>query len=153
MKNIDKLKINCELEINSFTIRNGFIVLNNHFRGKNEVVDDGLEKVCLLLGNSGASNYISQIGFGTGTAAEDASDTGLTNQFLKAVEGITYPTTNSLEVEFDLDLLEYNGNVVTEYGLFTADSTLFSRKVKSAISKEDTIYISGTWTITVSYSA
>ena len=148
----DKIKVNGVLEVYAFKMIDGMFFLEEHFIDINRVVNNGLEKICLLLGNSGANNYISQIGVGTDGTETDATDSGLTNEFKKSLEGITFPTTTSIECEFDIDLGEYNGNVIREYGLFTADSTLFARKVKAAINKENDIYIRGTWTITVSYT-
>jgi len=149
MGNINEsLKIIGLFKLNVFEYRDGLYILKDFFEDRNLVVNDGLEKLTFLLANNGASNYVSQIGYGTDNTAVDPTDTGLTGIFKKAVEGTTsYPTSYSVQFDFDLDLAENNGVIIKEYGLFCVDDTLFARKVIGSVAKENNIYISGSWTI------
>jgi hypothetical protein len=115
----------------------------------NLVVDTGKSSVARLLAqaNTLPQKRLSKIGFGEGTNAPDPNDTGLTNQFTKALDGFSYPDPQSVTFNWSLDFTEANGLKITEFGLFTDDDFLFSRKTRDVITKLADIRLEGTWTI------
>ena len=99
-----------------------------------------------ILGGVGPA--ITKVGFGTGTAAATLLDTTLTNVVYSNVTNVSFP--DSLEwVQFDWYLAydEMVGVNIAEFGLFTTDSKLFSRKVYTPIPKSADMAFEGQWVI------
>ncbi len=143
----DAIKILGKMNLKKYRLIDGILRLEDELDGRNTVVDVGRERLCDLLG--GASTVgITKAGVGTGSSTPTVADTGLTGQFLTTIDTITYPTTTSVKFAFDIDLGDYNGNTIREWGLFTTDSVLFSRILKASIDKESDIYLTGEWSIT-----
>lgn len=112
----------------------------------NLIVTAGRAKLARLMGG-GYNGHISQVGIGEGTAAASESDTGLTNGVRVDIESVTYSGT-SVKFNFCIGTGQGNGLNVREFGLFFADGTIFSRRVRaSAIGKESDIEITGYWEI------
>jgi len=123
--------------------------LIEHFEEKNLIVNGSKEVNARLIGGAVTDRSITQIGFGTNGTAPAGGNTGLTGSYVKAVDGVTYPTTGTVQFSFSLATGEGNGMAIMEFGLFTAGSTLYARKVRSAaLNKESDISLSGTWQIT-----
>lgn len=115
---------------------------------KNLIVDAAKALLAHLLGGDTVGKFVSKIGFGTNGAAPNVGNTGLTGAFVKATGAVTYPAANQVRFAFTLLTSEANGLSIIEFGLFSGDDTLFSRRVRgSAILKDNTISFSGTWTI------
>ena len=75
------------------------------------------------------------------------SDTGLTNGVLVDIESVDYEGT-SVKFNFCVGTGQANGLNVREFGLFFADGTMFSHRVRqSVIGKESDIEITGFWEI------
>lgn len=119
------------------------------FEEKNKIVNNGLQSVAKLIGGDATAMPISQIGFGDGTGATVGTETQLTNQFLKNIDSVVFPTSNKAQFNFSLGANECNGLTITELGLFTTDGALFSRKDRSPIIKTSSVIITGIWTITI----
>jgi hypothetical protein len=118
------------------------------FEGQNMIVDLGLDSIAAILGGT-ANKTISTFQCGSGTANPAAGDTALgTSLFTKVVSSIAYPGLGQVAFTFSLESAEGNGNSYTEWGLFTADGDLFSRKTSVSIAKDTTIRIVGVWTLT-----
>lgn len=118
---------------------------------KNLIVNTGRLTMALLLGGDGASRTIEKVGFGTGVAGTQATDTGLTDAYIKGITNINYGSLADpyIEFVFVLDYSEGNGMEITEFGLFNdTENYLFARRVRQAISKQDDIRLEGTWRIT-----
>lgn len=116
---------------------------------KNLIVDLGYNTMLLRLATVATDRHITKIGFGIGTAAAAPGDTALTSGFIKVLDGVAYPATNKVRFLWALEYGEYNGNDVTEFALFSEDGvSMFSRVVRSPISKTASIRLEGTWTIT-----
>lgn len=115
----------------------------------NLVVDTGKSSVARLLAqaNTLPQNRVTKIGFGDGSNSPDPNDTGLTNEYVKALDGFSYPDPQSVSFSWSLDFSEANGLDITEFGLFTEDDVLFSRKTRDVIKKLVDIRLEGTWTI------
>lgn len=120
-----------------------------------EVVDEPNIVVALskgihsnLLG--GAADFqVSQIGYGAGSAPPAVGNIRLTGAYTKALDSVSYPSSGQVQFAFSLDVDEANGLSISEFGLLTAGNILYARKTRSArLVKDDTISLSGTWTIT-----
>jgi uncharacterized protein YdhG (YjbR/CyaY superfamily) len=77
-------------------------------------------------------------------------DTQLTNAYDRDISGYSFPASNEVRFDWELPVDEDNGKAIVEFGLLTADGTLFARKVRKGglpIYKESDISIEGTWTI------
>lgn len=127
--------------------RNGELI--ERFEEKNLVVDGYKQTHARLLGGDVTNRSITQFGVGTSGTAPAVGNTSLTSSFVKAVGVIDYPATDQVRFAFSLTTAEANGKAILEFGLFTAGSVLYARKVRAtALNKESDISLSGTWTIT-----
>lgn len=115
--------------------------------GNNLVVVGGRDAIAKLIGGDGTDKQIVEFAVGEGDSAPVDGDTTLTNEFTKAIYNVTYPVAGTAQVEFSLDTTEANGMAITEFGLYCADGSLFSRKVVPVISKTSDIRIEATWKI------
>ncbi len=110
----------------------------------NLVVDSGRIRTAELAGGL-SSAYISQIGIGTGAEPESADDTTLTDQQLFPVSDTTIDGRD-LRFDFTINEEQANGLAIREFGLFCADGTMFSHRVRSGvIEKADDMQIIGYW--------
>lgn len=124
--------------------RNGKVIQEED--DHNLIVTAGRAKLARLMGGS-YDGYICQVGVGEGTNPVSESDTSLTNGVLVNIESAVYEGT-SVKFNFCIGTGQANGLNVREFGLFFADGTIFSRRVRaSAIGKESDIEITGYWEI------
>lgn len=115
----------------------------------NLIVDNSKQTHARLLGGDVANRSVTQFAVGTSGTAPAGGNTAITNAYTKAVDGVTYPATNKVRFAFSLDTTEANGKAILEFGLLTAASVLYARKVRaSALAKESDIAFVGAWTIT-----
>lgn len=114
---------------------------------KNLVVNGGRNSAARLLGGAGTNKQVTQIGFGTNATAASAPDSALTGAFVKDIDAASYPQTGAVQFDWVLDYAEANGLAIREFGLLSADDTLFSRKVRDLITKTVDIRLEGSWTI------
>lgn len=114
---------------------------------ENLIVNVGKQALAYLLGSANSNKKVVEIGFGTSGVGAAGADTYLTNNYQKALDGVTYSGT-SVVFAYSLGLSENNGITIREFGLFTDDDTLFSRITRNAINKTSDIRLTGTWTIT-----
>lgn len=136
----NELRGNVHLEIK----KNGHLIKveDDH----NLIVTAGRAKLARLLGG-GYNGRISKIGIGEGTNATTESDTNLTNAVLVDITSVDYEGT-SVKFNFSIGTSVGNGLNVTEFGLFFADNTMFSRRIRQRIiDKESDIEIAGYWEI------
>lgn len=117
------------------------------YEDKNLIVASGQTNVAKLLGGDAAGTKVSKIAMGTGTATPALSDTGLTNTFSKAIDGVTYPTSNSVLFNWSIDATDSNGVTLTEFGLLNDNNVLIARKVREPIVKTSAVRLVGTWTL------
>lgn len=110
----------------------------------NLVVDAGRIRLAeLAAGKSGSC--ITKIGVGSGSVQETATDTELVEQQLFP---LTSASVDGRDARFDflIDNSQANGLKIHEFGLFCADGTMFSHRVRTGlIEKEDDIQIKGYW--------
>lgn len=112
----------------------------------NLIVAVGRAKLAKLLGG-GYSGHITQIGVGTGSAAAADGDTALTDAVMIPLDSTEYDGAK-VKFNFTIGTGTANGINIREFGLFFADGTMFSHRVrKSVIGKEDDLKITGYWEI------
>lgn len=121
--------------------------LLEEYEDNNLVVNLGRTAVMKLLGGETTGNTIGKIAFGTNSTAPAATDTAITGAFSKALGTRTYPTISSVRWAWALEAAENNGMGIREFGLLTANDTLFARKTREVINKTVDIRLSGTWEI------
>ena len=114
---------------------------------KNLIVNGGRDAVVKLVGGSGTDKNIDRISFGDNGSSPLITDTAITNPYNKAVAAITYPSTETVQFDFTLELAENNGVTIREFGLLCVDGTLFSRKIRAAIAKTSSIRLEGFWAL------
>ncbi len=147
---------NFEIEVWERDPEGGPDKLKGYFADYNVIVNNGRAQVARLIGNDTTNRPVTKIGFGVGASAAVATDSALTTPFIKAITtavpgtGVTYPVATSTKFSWTLENAEGNGLNITEFGLYSNDgTTLFARKVRSAIAKTSAIRLVGTWTINV----
>lgn len=124
--------------------RNG--VLEEIEREHNLIVTAGRSKLAKLLGG-GYSGGINRVGVGTGSTPAADTDTRLTSPVYIPVKSVEYSTAK-VRFNFVIGTSDANGVNIRELGLFFADNTMFSRRVrKSVIGKEADLQITGYWEI------
>lgn len=122
-------------------------VLLEHYIDENLIVNGGRSAIATLIGAATSGKAVTKIGFGTNGASPLLTDTALTGSFVKNVNGVTYPATGQVRFAWSLELAENNGVTIREYALVCTDNTLFSRKTRADIAKDNTVRLEGTWTI------
>lgn len=114
----------------------------------NLIVNSGRRALAQLLGSANPDKRVNIIGFGSSGTPVSGTDGALANEvYTKALNAVTYSGT-SVIFDYSLELNEANGETIREFGLYTDDSTLFSRITRNAINKTSDIRLTGTWTIT-----
>ena len=147
MKASEKQNIKGVFRLQAFD-KSGACVLN--FEDRNLVVNAGRNSMTRLLAQADtqAAKRITQIGFGTSGTAVGEGDTALTGATVKPVDGSSYPDNLSVQFAWSLAFNEAVGLQIREFGLISADNTLFARKTRDLLAKTADIRLEGTWTIT-----
>ena len=129
--------------------RKGQIV--DEFHDHNLVVETGRIRLANLAAGL-SDKYITQIGVGTGKEIEDEADTELQDQQLFPLTEVSVDGRDA-KFEFLIGAEDANGLAITEFGLFCADDTMFSHRVRrdedtmkvGVIDKMEDIEIRGYW--------
>lgn len=159
MRAHDKLSYKGIFQLKVF--KAGNLVLQ--FSEENLIVDGAREALAKLVTGDGPGLSVTQIGFGTSSDSPEHTNTELSGDaVIKDLTGFDYPAqivdpltsqviaTAPGIARFQFVLLESEGNGldIIEFGLFTANDTLFSRKVRSGpIAKLSDIRIEGDWSL------
>ena len=118
------------------------------FDDHNLVVDVGRKRLAALAAGkveSYVNSYISQIGLGSGNTVETVNDTELENQQLFPLTSIEVDGRD-VKCNFFIANDEAVGLTIHELGLFCADGTMFSHRVRQGvIEKYEDIEIRGYW--------
>ena len=118
------------------------------FDDHNLVVDVGRKRLAALAAgkvNSYTESYISHIGLGSGNTVETVNDTELENQQLFPLTSIEVDGRD-VKCNFFIANDEAVGLTIHELGLFCADGTMFSHRVRQGvIEKYEDIEIRGYW--------
>jgi len=105
-----------------------------------------LQMAHLVAGD--VSGRINQIAVGTNGADPTAADTEITDSFAREIDGFEYPEDGQVQINWKLLADEANDMEIKEFGLLTADGTLFARRIREKpILKESDISIEGQWII------
>ena len=121
------------------------------FHNHNLVVNLGRERLAQLAAGL-SRNHITQIGVGTGTEIETETDTELQDQLLLPLSNVSVDGRDA-KFEFIIGENEANGMSITEFGLFCADDSMFSHRVRrdedtgkiGVIDKMDDMELRGYW--------
>ena len=115
---------------------------------ENLIVNGARLQMAHLVAGEGMGRTIAKIAFGTNGIDPNATDTIITNQWAKTILGHSYPESGRVQFDWELLVTENNGMAILEFGLLTADGTLFARKTRTfPIHKASDISVEGHWTI------
>lgn len=143
MKLVDEFTMRGILELKIY--RKGVLV--EHFIEPQMILNRAKTLMAKAAKNEAAGVYVNRIAFGTSSTPANPSDTALTSAYVKNIGSHTYPATGQIKFDFTLTTLEANGKNIKEFGLMLTDGTLFARKVRGAIEKDEDMSIVGSWTI------
>lgn len=151
----DSLKLRGRFEMKCIEHGTGKVLYE--YVDENLVVNLGRTNMVKLLGGDAAGLVVTKIGVGTGSTAATAADTGLTGAYVKLLNtagtsNIYTLVSNVAKVTFgyQFDTSEANGMSIQEFGLYNSASVLVARKVlSSAIAKNSSFAVSGTWTLSI----
>lgn len=122
--------------------------LDFEYEDRNLIVDAARSVMARLISGEVSGGSIDRIAFGTNQSTPTPGDTGITSAYIKQVQAFSYPALGQVEIAWNLLVTEANGMSIGEFGLLTADGTLFARKHRTkAIEKESDISIEGQWLI------
>ena len=139
-----------QLNIKVYKIIDGIKTLIDGFEDDNLITISVLQLITYLLVGHPGNNKVTKVGVGDGTTEPARGDTGLSNAFIKSVNSYTFPSENSVKYKFAFNSGDGNGLLVSEFGLFSTDEVIFSRKLRTpAIPKDSDIIIEGDWTVQV----
>ena len=118
------------------------------FEDSNLIVNGARPQMAHLIAGDVSGRSIDRIAVGTNGEEPDVTDTEITGSFIKLVDGFEYPADGQVQINWKLLVSEANGKKIHEFGLLTADGTLFARRIReNPISKESDISIEGQWII------
>lgn len=125
--------------------KNGVVI--EEYADHNMIMNVAKDAMAHLIGGAGSGKTITRIGFGTSGGGPSPSDLALTDSFSKNMGSVSYPAVGQASFNWSLGTTEANGKTIREFGLICGDSTLFARKTRGAIDKQDDISLDGSWTI------
>lgn len=108
--------------------------------GKNTFVDGGRQVMAYLFGGrSPLQDYTCQkFSVGTGTTASTVKDVALeapitlsNGSTLKPINAVAFTDPFIVKVSFTLGLLDANGYIISEMGLFSGSNILLARKIRA----------------------
>lgn len=114
----------------------------------NMIVNAAKIAMALLVSDpTSDSKVITTFGVGTGTNTPIPTDENLTNVYRNALVSHEYPEPGVVKFLWSLAYGEANGMAISEFGLFCEDGTLFARKSRAAINKDEDLAFDGEWSI------
>jgi hypothetical protein len=114
------------------------------FEDSNLIVNRARLQMAHLIAGDVEDRSIAGIAVGTDGTAPDVEDTEVTDAFVKPVDGFEYPANGQVQINWKRLVSEANGKAIREFGLFTANGTLFARRIRTnPIYKESDISIEG----------
>ena len=130
--------------------------------GRNLFVNAGMPALAALLGGDTTGEFVSVIGFGSGSAAPTVNDTALTAPaYYRQIDGHAEGGEGSVTFQWSLTTSDTGAQGITiqELALFanhagvglpgsTAPSPMLARKTISPIVFGANMSVSGTWTLT-----
>ena len=144
MKLQDDMK-NCKGVLAVSIRKNGHVI--ERWKDENLIVDAGRIRMAQLLGGATVGQHITHVGIGSGSTPTDPGDINLTDRTLVPISAAIIDG-KMVHFDFFIGAETGNGTAIREFGLFCADETMFSRRVRSGtIEKEPDIEIEGYWEI------
>ena len=126
--------------------KNG-ILIAEHVEN-NLIVNGARDQVVRLIAGNTVGRNIAQIAFGTNGTTPEVTDSVITQQYARPINGFSYPAMGQVQFDWELPVTENNGMAIMEFGLLTDDGMLFARRTRRyPIHKESDISIEGHWTI------
>lgn len=115
----------------------------------NNMIVNGARVAMSMLVAEGADTgkIISRFGVGTNTEIATPADTALVDPYVNNILRHDFPEPGTARFFWELGYDEANDRNISEFGLFCADGTLFSRKARVPIYKAGDLYFSGEWSI------
>jgi hypothetical protein len=142
---------------------NDHVMLRGHFKvnicrrgivtqyeDPNMIVELGKDAILKLIAGDGADRHLTHIAIGTHGDGPDPEDEALTNQWSKSLASYSYSSPQEgkrVDFHWSISAGESNGIIIREFGLLSADGTLFARKVHAGIPKDNETTLQGTWSI------
>lgn len=111
------------------------------------LIVDGARQLMAKMAAGIVSTSITDLGVGSGNAPETVDDTALKNGVLIPIKT---RTVNDKQARFDffIGTDQANGINIREFGLFTANGTMFAHRVRDrSLEKADDLTIEGYWEI------
>ena len=145
---IERAGLNVKGAVKIVEKESGKVVYEDH----NLVVNDAKTILTNLIADAsstGSTNELDKLSAGTGTSPAGLTDTALSNP----VSGLltktsTSTTSTSATYVFEVGVSLWNGNLLTEFGLYNmAGTTMFSRIVTGGYYKDSSTTLVITWTI------
>ena len=125
-------------------------VLQEEVEDNNLIVNGARQQMARLIAGEFTGRNITKIAFGVNGNIPSVKDTEITSPFEKNVDGYLFPDTGAVQFDWRLSVNEANGKSIYEFGLITADGTLFCRRIREngkPINKDNDISIVGQWVI------
>ena len=122
-------------------------VLVEHVREENLILKRAKVLMAHAAKDEAGGVFINRIAFGTSRTPSDPDDTALTSAYVQNIVSHPYPASGQIKFDWTLSTAEANGKTIREFGLMLSDGSLFARKVRGAIEKDDDISLVGSWTI------
>lgn len=124
----------------------GLVVAEYHDR--NMIVNGARIAMSRLVSEGAESGkVITRFGVGVNTETATPADTALTDCYANDIIGHDFPEAGTVRFFWKLGYDEANDKNISEFGLFCADGSLFSRKVRSPIFKAADLAFEGEWSI------
>lgn len=114
---------------------------------KNLIVNNAYNSIVKALAGVEVAR-ITRIAIGTSGIEPIESDTEVTNPVFFDVKNIEFPNDTTVRFNFSLGYSDAVGVSIREFGLYTADERLFSRKVREPIEKTQFMSLVVAWEIT-----
>lgn len=116
----------------------------------NLIVNGAREQMAHLIAGEHEERHITHIAFGTSGDIPVLTDEEITAPFIKEISDYSFPESGQVQFDWELTTSEANGKAILEFGLFTEDGSLFSRRIRESgrpVNKESDISIEGQWII------
>lgn len=118
------------------------------YSDNNMIVNLARVAMSMLVSEGMETNkIITRFGVGTGSQTATPADTELTDPYANDIIGHDFPEPGTVRFFWKLGYDEANDKNISEFGLFCADGSLFSRKVRSPIFKANDLAFEGEWSI------
>ncbi len=96
-----------------------------------------------------SAKAITKVGFGEGGTPATPNDTGLSNAYIKRINGYQVLSDDSIQLTYSLGYNEANGKIIKEIGFYCEDGTLVAREAKDTVVKDSDTAIDGTIIIVI----